>query len=120
MYCSHRLLLSGPVSIAPFLLPSLPPFLLPFLFPSLLPLIPLSSIPPSLPPSCPPSPPAHSQSELRGRSNSDILSYDQLDDELKRWEEELGQGGVEGEEGAEGLLDSKTDDDLMLEFAEFL
>ena len=81
-------------------------------FPFLLP-----SFSPSLPPSL-------SQSELRDRSDSDMLSLDQLDNELAQWEEELGEEG-EGEEGGAGegdehLLNSKTDDDLMLEFAEFL
>ena len=54
---------------------------------------------------------------------SEKISLEQLDSELARWEEELGEGGEEGEGGAsddERLLDSKTDDDLMLEFAEFL
>ena len=49
-----------------------------------------------------------------------MLSYDQLESELAQWEEELGEEG-EGEGGGDDeLLDSKTDDDLMLEFAEFL
>ena len=64
-----------------------------------------------------------SESELRDRSSeSDILSGDQLDNELAQLEEELGEMGEE--EGTEGtddqLLDSKTDDDLMLDIAEFL
>ena len=64
-----------------------------------------------------------SQSELRDRRISEGLSLEQLDTELAQWEEELGEIGEEGEVGGvddEGLLDSKTDDDLMLEIAEFL
>ena len=64
---------------------------------------------------------SRSQSELRDRSDSEILSYDQLDSELAQLEEELeGEGEGEGGEVEDDLLDSKTDDDLMLEFAEFL
>ena len=53
---------------------------------------------------------------------SDSFSLEQLDSELAQWEEELGEVGEHGEgvTDEEGLLDSKTDDDLMLEFAEFL
>ena len=50
-----------------------------------------------------------------------MLSTDQLDSELAQWEEELeGEGEGEGEDDEDDLLNSKTDDDLMLEFAEFL
>ena len=71
-------------------------------------------LPPSLSPPC-------SQSELRNRIDSEMLSTDQLDSELAQWEEELeGEGEGEGEEDEDDLLNSKTDDDLMLEFAEFL
>lgn len=63
----------------------------------------------------------HSQSELRDRSDSEILSYDQLDSELAQLEEELeGEGEGEGGDVEDVLLDSRTDDDLMLDFAEFL
>ena len=50
-----------------------------------------------------------------------MLSHEQLDSELARWEEELHyEGGTEDHEEEDELLKSKTDDDLMLEFAEFL
>ena len=71
------------------------------------------SLLPAPPHSPPPSPPPHffSQSELR-RHDSE-LHGETLDAELEQFEQELMEGG-------DVTVDSKTDDDLMLEMEEFL
>lgn len=57
----------------------------------------------------------YSQSELQRRQSE--LKDEALDEELQRIEEELME--AEGE-GDNSLLESKTDDDLMLAIEEFM
>lgn len=57
----------------------------------------------------------YSQSELQRRQSE--LKDEALDEELQRIEEELME--AEGE-GDDSLLESKTDDDLMLAIEEFM
>ena len=57
----------------------------------------------------------HSQLELHRRKSEHELPEDALEAELQRLEEEL----MEGEDDS-GLLDSRTDDDLMLDIEEFI